>query len=194
MRRWLCPTLATPAVRFATSRIAVTACLLCGVLLLTLSSAQAQQRHRVGEILVRYEPGVGKSEIAETNRSHGIRILEVIPELGIYRLSIPGNATVGAMAAKLSHDPRFEEAEPNYIGEGGDFIPNDPAFSKQWHLHNTGRFSGTADADIDAVEGWQITRGDESIIVAVLDSGIAFDHAEFAGRTLPGFFWSGEEI
>jgi len=111
----------------------------------------------------------------------------VIPELGIYRLSIPGNATVGAMAAKLRHDPRFEHAEPNYVGEGGDFTPNDPSFFKQWHLHNTGRFSGTVDADIDAVEGWQITRGDESIIVAVLDSGIAFDHPEFAGRILPGF-------
>jgi cysteine-rich repeat protein len=179
--------LTTPAVRFTTARIAVTACLLCGVLLLTLSSAQAQQRYKAGEILVRYAPGVSKSQKAEINRLHGVRVLEVIPELGIYRLSIPGNATVGAMAAKLSHDPRFEDVEPNYIGEGGDFVPNDPAFSKQWHLHNTGRFGGTEDADIDAVEGWQITRGDESIIVAVLDSGIDFYNPEFAGRTLPGW-------
>ncbi len=50
------------------------------------------------------------------------------------------------------------------------------------------RFSyGTPDADIDAVEGWQITRGDGSIIVAVLDSGIASSHPEFQGRILPGF-------
>jgi cysteine-rich repeat protein len=117
----------------------------------------------------------------------------VIPELGIYRLSIPGNATVGAMAAKLSHDPRFEDAEPNYIGEGGDFFPNDSSFGNQWHLHNTGQFRGTEDADIDAVEGWQITRGDASIIVAVLDSGIAFDHPEFVGRTLPGIDFVNED-
>jgi cysteine-rich repeat protein len=185
--------LATPAVRITTARIAVTACLLCGVLLLALSPAQAQQRHKAREILVKYSPGLSKSEIAETNRLHGTRILEVIPELGIYRLSIPDNATVDAMAAEFSNDPKCKDVEPNYIGEGGDFIPNDGSFKRQWHLHNTGQFGGAEDADIDAVEGWQITRGDASIIVAVLDSGIAFDHPEFVGRTLPGFDFVNED-
>jgi len=193
MRRSFCPTLGTSAARPTAARIAVTACLLGGVFVLTLSPAQAQQRHTAGEILVRYAPGVSASEIAEINRSRGARILEVIPELGIYRLAIPGNATVGAMVAEFSHDPRCEDVEPNYIGEGGDFIPNDDSFKRQWHLNNTGQFGGTEDADIDAVEGWQITRGDSSVIVAVLDSGISFDHLEFAGRTLPGFDFVNED-
>jgi thermitase len=193
MKRQLFSTKASCVLRFTTARFALIASFLVGMQVLAPSPAQAQRRHMAGEILVRYAPGVSKNQKAEINRLHGVRILEVIPELGIYRLSIPGNATVGAMAAKLSHDPRFEDVEPNNIGEGGDFIPNDPAFPKQWHLHNTGRFGGTEDADIDAVEGWQITRGDESITVAVLDSGIDFDHPEFAGRLLPGFDFVNED-
>ena len=37
------------------------------------------------------------------------------------------------------------------------------------------------------MEGWQISRGSDSIVVAVLDTGIDTDHPEFLGRLLPGF-------
>ena len=37
------------------------------------------------------------------------------------------------------------------------FIPNDEYFPYQWHLHNTGQFGGTPDADINAPEAWEIT-------------------------------------
>jgi len=47
--------------------------------------------------------------------------------------------------------------------------------------------STIADADIDAVEGWQITRGSSLITVAVLDTGIDSDHPEFEGRISAGF-------
>ncbi len=71
--------------------------------------------------------------------------------------------------------------------KGGDFTPNDTFFSQQWHLNNTSQTGGTVDADIDAVEGWQLTRGSSSIVVAVLDTGIDSDHPEFQGRLVPGF-------
>lgn len=102
--------------------------------------------------------------------------------------------SVHAKINRLSNDPRFESAEPNYVGEGGDFFPSDPSFDRQWHLHNVGKFGGTEDADIDAVEGWQISRGDESVTVAVLDSGIDFSHPEFSGRLLPGFDFVNEDM
>ncbi len=146
-----------------------------------------------GEILVRYAQGVDESEIAETHASHGTRILETIPELGIHRLSIPDDAPVGAMIDECRRDSRYRDVQPNYLGEGGDFLPDDRTFHLQWHLDNTGRFGGTEDADIDAVEGWQIARGDESIVVAVLDTGIDFDHPEFVGRLLPGFDFVNED-
>jgi len=193
MKRQLFSANASCVLRIIPARLALIASLLVGMQVLAPSPAQAQQRHMAGEILVRYAPGVSKNQIAEINGLHGTHILEVIPELGIYRLSIPDDTMVSVMIDEFTHDPRCEDAEPNYIGKGGDFLPNDRSFPKQWHLHNTGQFGGTANADIDAVEGWQITRGDESIIVAVLDTCINFDHPDFVGRILPGFDFVNED-
>ena len=193
MERWPRSTRIVRTFRYTKARIPGITALLIGIPLLAPPPAQAQPWKADGEILVRYAPGISKNQRAEINRLHGVRILEAIPELGIYRLSIPSNSTVSTMVDEFSHDPRFEAAEPNYIGQGGDFFPNDSSFDRQWHLHNTGQFGGTIDADIDAVEGWSITRGDVSITVAVLDTGIDFDHSEFSGRLLPGFDFVNED-
>jgi thermitase len=90
------------------------------------------------------------------------------------------------MKAYRKH-PSVEYAEPNYMGRGGDIFPNDTFFPIQWHLNNTGQSGGTHDADINAVEGWQITQGKASVIVAILDTGIRSSHPDFQGRLLPGY-------
>jgi subtilisin family serine protease len=187
MKRQICSTNESRVLRFTAARFAMIASLIVGMQLLAPSPVQAQQPFVDGEILVKFAPGVSKNEIAELNASHGTHILETIPELGIYRLSIPANQAVSAVVDGYRRSPRSKYAEPNYVGQGGDFSPADTFFIEQWHLHNTGQFGYKPDADIDAVEGWQIARGDESITVAVLDSGIDFLHPEFVGRVLPGF-------
>ncbi len=58
------------------------------------------------------------------------------------------------------------------------FIPNDPFFTQQWWLENTGQTGGTADADIDAPEAWDIETGSSEIIIAIVDSGIDFTHPD----------------
>ena len=66
---------------------------------------------------------------------------------------------------------------------------DDPLYSYQWYLENTGssiQYSGSAGADIDINNAWSISKGD-SIVVAVMDSGIDTLHPEFAGRLLAGF-------
>jgi len=60
-------------------------------------------------------------------------------------------------------------------------IPNDPFFADAWPLNNTGQTGGTPDADIDAVEAWDINKGG-GVIVAVLDSGIDYDHPDLSAN------------
>lgn len=62
-------------------------------------------------------------------------------------------------------------------------VPNDALFDSQWQYQNTGQTSGTADADIDAVEAWDQTTGGttisgDTIVVAVLDNGMDNDHPD----------------
>ncbi len=52
-------------------------------------------------------------------------------------------------------------------------FPDDPFFWFLWALHNTGQNGGTPDADIDAPEAWDLHTGNDTVTVAVLDTGIA---------------------
>lgn len=152
-----------------------------------VGAANGNEEYVAGEILVKFKQELSEEEINETIVSLGGIIIDYMQEIGVYLLKVPNELTVPELANRYSKDSRCEYAEPNYLGKGGDFIRNDTFFHEQWHLHNTGQSGGTADADIDAVEGWQITRGSSLITVAVLDTGIDSDHPEFEGRISAGF-------
>jgi subtilisin family serine protease len=81
--------------------------------------------------------------------------------------------------ALLEADPRVEAVEFNYFGYV-NYEPNDSDFNQLWGLHNTGQTGGTPDADIDAVEAWDINRGSKDIIVAVIDTGVDPNHPDLA--------------
>ncbi len=55
---------------------------------------------------------------------------------------------------------------------------NDPQYEDQWHYNNTGQSGGTGDADIDLPEAWEIEAGDRSVIVAIIDGGVDFNHPD----------------
>lgn len=95
-------------------------------------------------------------------------------------------ASLAELQSRYQSSPLVESAEPNYWGEGG-FIPNDTHYGTQWHHNNTGQFGGTPGADIESQNGWDTSRGNPAVVVAVLDSGIDSDHPEFAGRIVAGF-------
>lgn len=81
----------------------------------------------------------------------------------------------------------FEYAEPNYIGYGGGvqgYTPNDSYYHKQWQFKNDGTFnsSAVAGADMNMENAWDITTGDSSVVVAILDSGMKLNHPEIANR------------
>jgi thermitase len=110
----------------------------------------------------------------------------------IYVLSLTQSSDISAMVAQLAQDPAVEYATPDYVGSAAgvelidSVIPNDTYFNRQWGFRNTGAFptgdTAKAGADIKAIYAWAITKGDTSIIVGVLDSGVKWDHPDFGGR------------
>ncbi|MEL7534983.1 MAG: S8 family serine peptidase, partial [Bacteroidota bacterium] len=62
-------------------------------------------------------------------------------------------------------------------------IPNDTQFSSQWNFDNTGQNGGTADADVDAVEAWDLSTGGlssngDSLVIAIVDDGFDLGHTD----------------
>ncbi len=123
---------------------------------------------------------------------------------GVYRLR--SNATNGyealAIANRIAQRDDVIFSEPDMIcSVQYDLIPNDTYFSDLWGLHNTGQngtcqsSSGVNDMDMDCPEAWDITTGDSSIIIVILDDGVQLDHfdlnvthaADFSGMGTGGY-------
>ncbi|MQB00852.1 MAG: S8 family serine peptidase [Actinobacteria bacterium] len=134
-----------------------------------------------GEVLVKYEPGTRAAERANVRAQMGARLERRLTIPGLELVKVRGGAR--AAAAAFERRPQVEYAEPNFRFDA-TAIPNDPLFDRLWGLQNTGQTvdgtSGTPDADIDAPEAWDIAQGDESVIVAVVDTGVAYDHPDLA--------------
>lgn len=58
---------------------------------------------------------------------------------------------------------------------------NDPRLSEQWHYNNTGQTGGLPGADIQLFDAWEIESGSDEVIVAVIDGGVDYTHADLAG-------------
>ena len=84
----------------------------------------------------------------------------------------------------LKNEPGVLIAQHNHNVQLRATIPNDASFAgQQWSLNNTGQTGGTADADIDAPEAWDITTGGltsagDTIVVAVIDGGFQLNHPD----------------
>ncbi len=68
------------------------------------------------------------------------------------------------------------------VGEEG--LPfDDPMLASQWHYHNDGSVKGAvAGSDINLFEAWKTETGNPDVIVAVMDSGVQWDHPDLAAN------------
>ncbi len=83
--------------------------------------------------------------------------------------------------AELRRDPEILYAEPNYIVRALA-TPNDPRFPELYGLDNTGQSGGRPDADVDAVEAWDTSVGTSRVVVAVIDTGVDYNHEDLAAN------------
>ena len=160
----------------------------CVVVAIFFSSPlSAQTEYEAGEILVKFEPHVEEADINAFIASFGAEIISYDQYLNVYLLRLADGLAAGDLVDAMDQDPRTKYAELNHTGRGGNTLPNDTFVGEQWHISNTGQTEGVVDADIDAAEGWEVTTGSDSIVIAVLDTGFDLGHIEFEGRFLPGY-------
>lgn len=128
------------------------------------------------QIIVQFAPNSGFVDVNELPLP-GTKIGRSLGSDGLYRVHLgPGVTPQEAIQ-------RFEGLE-DVMFASPDFevtiaaTPNDSLFGSLWGLHNTGQSGGTADADIDGAEAWDVRTDSSSVIVGVVDTGIDYLHED----------------
>ncbi|MDP2938535.1 MAG: S8 family serine peptidase [Candidatus Omnitrophota bacterium] len=159
-----------------------------------------------GEVLVKYrknkinlETFLGRTAAENFSIARSMEKKEDLRENNISVLRIKDGKTVEEKIAELKNDSNVEYIEPNYKRYPADIATNDPYGGLLWGLDNTGQsvngVFGANDADIDAPEAWKKSEATilTPVTVAVIDSGVAYNHPDLAANMWDGTNCVGED-
>ncbi|MBL0061516.1 MAG: S8 family peptidase [bacterium] len=128
----------------------------------------------------RFSKAIPQSKIDEIITHSGGKVGSYSELLDFYRVEVSTSTREGVEFFRAQDEVMW--ANYNYIAQA-HYVPNDQYYSYQWHYPLIGM-----------EQAWDISRGDPSVVVAVLDQGWQFDHEDFAGvaRTNPRDFISND--
>jgi len=128
------------------------------------------------EVVLRFGGGVSEEEIAELRDAQDAEEMCVNCFTGVRTWRVPSSRTVSEWVDFFDSHHLVEFAEPNFCVYSS-MVPNDPLYSLQWHLDNP-VYGG-----INMEAAWDVGTGDSNVVVAVVDSGVAYE--DYTG---PGFW------
>ncbi len=153
------------------------------------------------EVLVRLRPGVTREDFEAAAAKINDRIednLELVN--GLYSVDDMDDADPAEVAKQYSQmkdmvmfaEPNFrielDPSENNYqpvkkaVSNSNGTLPNDPLLSDQWAIKNEGQSGGKVGSDINAEKAWETTHGSEDVVIAVLDTGVDYNHSDLASN------------
>ena len=107
----------------------------------------------------------------------GLKLVKSYPLVpGMYKAELSGQS-LGKTLDALRNNNKVQLVQPD-AKISNKMIPNDPSFSQLYGMNNTGQSGGAFDADIDAAEAWDKSTGTGQTIVAVIDTGVDYNHPD----------------
>jgi thermitase len=145
-------------------------------------------RYAPDQVLVKFKPSISEQTINATIAAYQTKKIKRIPRVDIYQLQIQKGEAVEEVLYAMSQNPDIEYAKPNYIAYIA-VTPNDTFFQYQYALDNSGQSigipgspTGTTKADIKATTAWGETKGNEDVLIAIMDTGVDMDHPDLKNK------------
>ncbi len=126
------------------------------------------------ELIAKITPGATNADLQSTYNDLGATVIENITEIQSTVLRVSPDRR-DEIARTISTDPLFESVHKNYFYDL-QARPNDANFNRQSHL-----------TIINAQSAWDTVTGDESVLIAVLDTGIEPTHPDLEDKLTAGY-------
>lgn len=120
------------------------------------------------DIIVKFDPHVPEEVRREILWESGCSLVRSCKSGDLHLARIPLWDSPGQAVERLQACGEVEYAEANGYAYS-TFVPNDPLHSFQWSLENS------VNGGIRMHDAWDLAQGDPNVIVAVLDTGAAYE-------------------
>lgn len=150
-------------------------------LLLAANVFAAEPEAVPGEFIVKMKTPISSQSLSVLSAELGY-IKDVIPNQNIVVIKRPVFEIQSNVVKYIAQHPDVEIIEPNFIYRISK-TPNDPMLGQLWGLKNIGqpdsqKRDGVAGVDIGAEAAWEIQTGSRDVIVAVIDTGVDYNHPD----------------
>jgi len=129
---------------------------------------RGRRAYRPGEVIVQFKEAVRDRDASDMMREAGGRTARRSDFGPRYLVRLDDGFEIADALDRLRTMPGVDFAEPNGVARAfqrvGYFTPHDPFYTSQWHFRM-----------LDSERTWGIQKGDPSVAVAVLDTGIAYE-------------------
>ena len=149
-----------------------------------------------GVLIVQFTKNLPEQAKASIRANNDLIFDKSLGSNGLERVLVRGNRPLHSIINQLSALPGVAFAEPDYtlyatplnmkiMPESYVDPTNDTYYNLLWGLNNTGQairnIVGDGSTDVDAPEGWEMSAGSNTVIVAVIDEAVDSTHPDLQG-------------
>ncbi len=156
-----------------------------------------QQKYKPGEILVKlknqnsFNSFSAHNLVSKLSQKFDVSLIPQQMDESLVIIRAENGTSTEQLLSEANQDSSVEYSEPNYIyrittliqNAANVNVPADPKFNLDWGLLNNGQVdseghAGKAGSDIGATQAWAMATGSKNIKVAVIDTGVDYNHEE----------------
>ncbi|MBX3097074.1 MAG: S8 family serine peptidase [Fimbriimonadaceae bacterium] len=144
-----------------------------------ISTAQMAPTYVPDELYVKFERYSNGRELSSSMKQFLLgkvkgSVKSELPQIGWTRVKLQQGESVEAAVNALKRERLVRNAEPVFTRQY-DYVPFDPLFNQQKWL-----------VPINVTGGWDLFKGSDTTIIAILDSGCDLDHPDLVNKFVPG--------
>lgn len=130
-----------------------------------------------GEVVVRFHQELQLDQLRQLEQETSSEVAEQLEQTYVFRSK--SWSTKQLMDYFNEQELNIQYVEPNYLyltNQENENTPNDTLFtSYQWNL-----------PAIDTLDAWNVSRGSDDVVIAVLDTGVDLQHTDLQGQLVDG--------